>query len=151
MLIYKNFTPEDEDLFLEMEEAFNATDAMLHPTSKEKRRRTFAAAVSSDPTVCGVFCFSDETPAGYAVLSRGFSTDFGGYVLWIEEIFVEKAFRGRGVGRAFLQWIDEHLAQDCALLRLEVAPENPRAAKLYEALDFQKLPYLQYIRPRGES
>lgn len=149
MLTYQDFQKADEALFLNMEEAFNATDAMLHPTSLEKRRCTFAAAVSEDPTVRGIFCFSDGVPAGYAVLSRGFSTDFGGYVLWVEEIFVDAAFRGQGIGRAFLEWITKTAAKDCALVRLEVAPENPRAAKLYEAMGFQTLAYRQYIRPQA--
>lgn len=145
--MYRKLCPEDRALFLEMQAAFNATDAMLHPTSLEKRLATFAAATSGGPDAEGFVLEIDGQPAGYAVVSKDFSTDVGGRLLWIEEIYIRPAFQGRGLGRQFLSWLEARFAGRFAAVRLEVAPGNPRALALYKELGFQQLDYIQLIKP----
>ncbi|MHB8798695.1 MAG: GNAT family N-acetyltransferase [Thermoanaerobaculia bacterium] len=72
------------------------------------------------------------TVAGYAMGTWGFSTEQGGRFLLLDELFVLPAFRGAGLGRAALAFVEEaaHAAGGRAV-RIEVAEENDGARRLY--------------------
>ena len=76
-----------------------------------------------------------------------FSREAGGMVVWIEEIYVRSAFRGRGVGGAFFAWL--HANVPAIRYRLEVEPSNERAQSLYRRLGFSELPYVQMVLDGG--
>ena len=67
------------------------------------------------------------------------------YGLWqegtdclLEDLFVEEAARGKGLGRALTQFAVEHAstARDARRIELDVNEANEEALKLYESLDF---------------
>jgi ribosomal protein S18 acetylase RimI-like enzyme len=60
--------------------------------------------------------------------------------LFVEELAVHPDFQGRGLGSFMLEQV-EHLAKlrGCTHIVLEVAENNPRAMKFYQAREFQKL------------
>jgi GNAT superfamily N-acetyltransferase len=73
---------------------------------------------------------------GFALWFYSFSTFRGAHGLYLEDLFVEPDFRGRGVGRALLQ----RLARRCVdeqLGRLEwaVLDWNAPARRFYESVD----------------
>jgi GNAT superfamily N-acetyltransferase len=76
--------------------------------------------------------------AGYALLIPYWSNEFGGDVLLVDEILVEKAYRGQGIARAFFAFISEQPPFEAVALALEVSPKNDHARALYEALGFQE-------------
>lgn len=80
----------------------------------------------------------DET-VGYAVVTRGYSLEFGGVFALLDELFVVPASRGAGVGGALLRAVME----DCrgagiTTLRLEVERANDRAQALYRRFGFAR-------------
>ena len=85
-----------------------------------------------------VFCdlaFWDSAPAGFALWFHNYSTFRGRHGLYLEDLFVEPAFRGRGIGKALLR----HLAQRCqsdGLARLEwqVLDWNAPSIAFYKSL-----------------
>jgi ribosomal protein S18 acetylase RimI-like enzyme len=89
---------------------------------------------------CGAAWFIDtggET-AGYLVLTVGYSLEFHGRYGLLDELFVEEAFRGQGIGAQALAFAE----QVCRLrglraLRLEVGHTNPRAQALYGRTGFE--------------
>jgi ribosomal protein S18 acetylase RimI-like enzyme len=78
-----------------------------------------------------------DRPVGYAVLTFVHSIEFGGRCGFVDELYVEPAARGLGVGRRALALVTTAAADlGVRVLLLEVSPENERAAKLYAAAGF---------------
>jgi GNAT superfamily N-acetyltransferase len=73
---------------------------------------------------------------GYAILIPYWSNEFGGVLLFIDELFVEAKMRGQGVAQAFFAFVEQTRPYDAVALALEVAPRNKRARALYERLGF---------------
>ena len=49
----------------------------------------------------------DGELVGYAVVGFGFSLEFGGRDALLDEFYLRKSFRGRGIGSAVLQSVEE--------------------------------------------
>jgi ribosomal protein S18 acetylase RimI-like enzyme len=76
-------------------------------------------------------------PVGYAVLALGFSLEFGGRSAFLDELFVEPASRGRGIGTAALALLQEASRRlGARSLALEVGLENAGAERLYRRAGF---------------
>ena len=75
-----------------------------------------------------------QEPAGYAVFFGYYST-WGGRGLFLEDLFVREAFRGRGIGKALLAAV-AHIAiiEECKGVHWEVLDWNEKAIDLYKAL-----------------
>ena len=137
----------DKRAFLEMSREFYSSDAVLHAVDPSFHEKAFAELLRSGTYLtCFVFECGDRV-AGYALLSKMFSREAGGMVVWIEEIYVRSAFRGRGVGGAFFAWLRANVP--ASRYRLEVEPSNERAQSLYRRLGFSELPYVQMVLDGG--
>lgn len=76
----------------------------------------------------------DGQPAGYAVFFPYFST-WAGRGLFLEDLFVRDAFRGRGIGKALLAEVARvAVAEKCYGIHWEVLHWNERAIAMYTAL-----------------
>ena len=137
---------EDRQLFLDMTEEFYASEAVLHPIPESFRVAAWEEMMRSDCYVKGYILESENQPAGYAQLSFTFSQEAGGKVAWLEELYVREAFRGHGLGKEFFAFVKSQIEPAVARVRLEVEPENERARKLYQAMGYRELPYLQMIK-----
>jgi diamine N-acetyltransferase len=78
-----------------------------------------------------------ERLVGYGALMPYWSNEFGGMVVVVDELLVEKEFRRQGIAREFFAFIEATRPFDAAAFMLEVSPNNPRARALYEALGFE--------------
>ena len=75
--------------------------------------------------------------AGYAVVCRGYSVEYGGDTAMIDELYVRSARRGRGIGSATLAFLRDYAVKaGLAALQLEVVRGNDRALKLYKRSGF---------------
>ena len=139
----------DKSAFLEMSREFYSSDAVLHAVDPSFHEKAFAELLRSGTYLtCFLFECGDRV-AGYALLSKMFSREAGGMVVWIEEIYVRSAFRGRGVGGAFFAWLRANVP--AIRYRLEVEPSNERAQSLYRRLGFSELPYVQMVLDGGRK
>ena len=91
----------------------------------------------------------DGAPVGYGLLNITYGHEAGGRVVWIEEIYVRREFRGRGLGREFFEYVFANIP--AARYRLEVEPEHEGAVALYERLGFEVLAYGQMFFAPGEE
>ena len=73
---------------------------------------------------------------GYALVVPYWSNEFGGTLLFIDELFVVPEARRRGIGRSFFKYLDEVRPFEAVALALEVSPSNKDARRLYESLGF---------------
>ncbi len=76
-------------------------------------------------------------PAGYLVLTVGFSLEFRGRYLLLDELYVREEHRGSGVGRRAIGQAEEACrARGIAALRLEVERRNTVARAFYRTVGF---------------
>jgi GNAT superfamily N-acetyltransferase len=93
----------------------------------------------------------DGEPAGFALFFHNFSTFLGRRGLYLEDLFVRPAFRGKGVGRALLA----HLARTavergCGRLEWWVLDWNEPAIGFYRALGALPMSDWTVFRLSGE-
>ena len=145
MLNIRRISCEDRTAFISMAKEFYSTDAVVRRVPDGHFAATFDELMRSDDyAVCYVFEF-DGAIAGYALLARTFSQEAGGFVLWIEEIYVLPQFRKNGIGRAFFDFLLKSRPSEVKRLRLEVERQNEGAVRLYKSFGFDFLEYDQMI------
>jgi GNAT superfamily N-acetyltransferase len=84
-----------------------------------------------------IIVFEKEgTLVGYAILVNFWSNEFGGNVLYIDELFVDANHRGQGIATSFIGYLMANHSTSHVALELEVTPRNDRARTLYERLGF---------------
>ena len=82
-----------------------------------------------------VFGCVDGEVVGFALFFYSFSTFLGRPGLYLEDLFVTPAARGRGVGRALLQWLAQlALERGCGRLEWAVLDWNEAAIRFYRML-----------------
>lgn len=79
----------------------------------------------------------DGEPAGYFVLTAGYSLEFGGRFALLDEFLIEDPWQGQGIGTVALAFMESWCrSRGMGALRLEVAHDNPRALALYRRAGF---------------
>ena len=70
--------------------------------------------------------------AGYLILINTFSVEFGGRVLFIDELFIDEKSRGNGLGKSAIAFAEEYaLEKGIKAVRLEVELSNKIAHDVY--------------------
>lgn len=121
---------------LEMMQRFNAEEG--YPNNKTLILRNLRQFFG-DPTLgCAWLIEMNDTSVGYIVLTFGFSFEYQGRDAIVDEFFVEKRFRGKGMGGKTLEFVFERAAEmGIKALHLEVENRNIRASKLYKDAGFK--------------
>ena len=132
---------KDRKQVLEMMRVFYASPAVWSNGSEEIFQADFAACISDSPYLEGYIFENEQDIQGYAMVAKSFSTEFGKSCVWIEDIYVKDAYRGRGIGSRFLGFIEGKYPD--AILRLEVEAENERAVSVYQKCGFKVIPYME--------
>ena len=91
-------------------------------------------------------------PAGFALFFHNFSTFVGKRGIYLEDLFVKPAWRGKGVGRKLLV----HLAQlavqrDCGRVEWAVLDWNEPAIRFYRGLGAQPMQDWTVFRLAGDT
>jgi GNAT superfamily N-acetyltransferase len=124
----------DVALLVAMARAFHEEDG--HPLTPAGER-ALRQLVVGDPSGRCWIVYEDGQTVGYAVLTIGFSIEYGGRDGFVDDLYLVPSARGRGFGRAVLSFLlDEARALGIRTLHLEVGTGNDPAARLYEALGF---------------
>jgi GNAT superfamily N-acetyltransferase len=107
----------------------------------------FGAHPAADVLVARV----DGAVAGFALFFPTFSTFLAQRGLWLEDLFVVPAMRGRGVGRALLAAVaGVARARRCGRLEWAVLDWNAPAIGFYEGLGATLMPEWRLARVTGE-
>lgn len=146
--MFRKIHENDKNLFLELAKEFYASDAVMKSIPLEYHKRTFEEIMRSDAYLMCYIIECDGKNAGFALLNKTYQHEAGGCILWLEEFYVRKEFRSKGLGKDFLHYLDGLLEQDINWIRLEVEPDNERAIRLYESLGYKKLPYMPMVKER---
>ncbi|WP_299692129.1 GNAT family N-acetyltransferase [uncultured Vibrio sp.] len=90
------------------------------------------------PYFHGFISCVDNKPAGFAVCFESFSTYRAQRVMNIHDFMVSDNFRGKGLGKAQLNGVEQYCRDNGYLkITLEVGDDNLAAKKLYSSCDYQ--------------
>ena len=94
----------------------------------------------------------DGQAVGLALFFRNYSTFLARPGIYLEDLFVEPAFRGRGIGKALLQAVARLAVQrGCGRFEWSVLDWNTPAIRFYEALGARPMSDWTVMRVTGEA
>lgn len=138
---------QDREQLIEMMSVFYASPALLHHPTKSVIERTVDDCIGDMPYLKGFAAILDGKIVGYTMLSMGYSTEYGGVSIMIEDIYVLSEYRGRKIGESLLEHV-QTVFGDAVRFRLEVESNNEKAIKLYARCGFKKLNYTQMTKEK---
>ncbi len=149
MARFRKMLTDDEKTVVDMMRTFYSSQAVSTNGSDEIFRRDFNACVSDNPFIEGYIILSNCETAGYSMLSKSFSTEFGKPCIWIEDIYILPEFRGKGLASEFINSVKEKYPD--FVIRLEVEDDNINALSVYKKCGFTRLPYSEMIFIGGKN
>ena len=79
----------------------------------------------------------DERFVGYVVLTVSFSFEYRGYDAFIDELYIAKEYRGRGIGRRAMEFVEKAAVElGVNAIHLEVSHGNDPAIGLYRRVGY---------------
>jgi GNAT superfamily N-acetyltransferase len=99
-----------------------------------------------------VLAFEGDVAVGFAVYFHNFSTFLGVRGLWLEDLFVDPAYRGRGYGKALLLHVARVARQrGCGRFEWAVLDWNEPSIRFYKSLGAQPLEDWTIMRVTGAA
>ena len=79
--------------------------------------------------------YYEDTPVGYALFFHNFSTFLGRQGMYLEDLYVQPAMRGKGLGKILLSYVARLAKErDCGRLEWVVLDWNEPALKFYDSI-----------------
>jgi putative acetyltransferase len=121
-------------VLIESRSAFDPELAAL-VTAQQRETRDVAAFAPDDDSAYLVAAID-----GRAVACAGWRP-LGGGVAELRRMYVRPAFRGRGIARQLIVWVEEEaLVAGCPIIRLDASPTLEAAIGLYLSSGYQPIP-----------
>jgi GNAT superfamily N-acetyltransferase len=143
-------TEDDDDVLAELCIALHREDPGPLPEHAHHMRGTLAILRREPWRGRAIALEVEERVVGYALLVAFWSNGLGGEVCEIDELYVDREFRGRGFGAALFGAMEagELWPAPTVALALGVTPGNARA---YERLGFVAagVSMVKMVRPAG--
>ncbi len=102
-----------------------------------------------------VFCDiaeQDGEPAGFALWFYNYSTFLARHGIYLEDLFVKPAFRGRGIGKALLVHLAQRAVREgCGRLEWSVLDWNAPSIAFYQSLGARPLDGWTVYRLAGDA
>ena len=140
----RKIKPSDRDTFLKLSGMLYASDAVERQIPESNREAAFDELMRSNDYLDGVILESGGKIAGYGLTSKMYSQEAGGFVLWLEELFILPEYRSKGLGGEFFRYAEG--IPGIVRTRLEVEGKNARAISLYKRLGYKEGPYMQMMK-----
>jgi GNAT superfamily N-acetyltransferase len=143
----------DAALIVEFIRSLAEYERLAHEVEATKERiEATLFPEGSEPAARCVLAFSGADPAGFAIYFHNFSTFLAKPGLYLEDLFVKPAFRGRGIGRALLL----HLAgvareRGCGRMEWAVLDWHTPAIGFYQSIGARFMDDWKVCRLTGDS
>ena len=93
----------------------------------------------------------DGQAIGYLAATYGFSLEFYGRGIVIDELFVAEAHRSQGIGRQAIEFVEDFArSQSLHSLTLDVDIANTRGQQFYQARGFYYYPHMHIMNKQLE-
>lgn len=129
-------TPDDLERLMPLVAGFHAEEGIEQ--DDDTRRGALVPLLEGSPHGAIWMIGPRVAPVGYVAVSFGWSIEFGGIDVFLDELYVREKVRGRGMGSEALAALVRALSgQGIKAMHLEVDNDNDRARALYERMGFQ--------------
>jgi len=147
----KNASKKDVPQIVKMIREFAAFENLSDycEVTEEKLRD---AMFGENPCVEGLMAFDDDKAIGYALFYENFSSFRGQRGLYLEDLYIKPAYRGRKIGEAFLAKLAQ-IAKARNFVRIDflVLNWNEPAIKFYKKLGAEMNADERHFRFVGEG
>ncbi len=126
---------EDREIWLVLFKAY--TDFYKRDVSSEVTEETFDRLLSGQDTMHAIIAADPQNgqPLGFAHVVRHRSTWSPTWYCYLEDLYVEEAARGRGIGRALIAAVYNHADEyGCTRTYWITQTENATARALYDRM-----------------
>ena len=127
---FRSYTEKDKSDVLAMMTSFNKIDGYdFDLATGEKNLSDF----TSNEALGRLYLIKhQENNIGYLVLSFGFSFEYKGRDAFIDELYIKKEYRNKGIGKLTMDFIESESSQlNINAIHLEVESHNSNAMRLY--------------------
>ena len=139
----RKITRADKKIVVDMMRDFYNSPALITNGSEKIFDNNVESCIKNSPYIEGYVFEVENKIIGYGMIAKSFSTEFGGECIWIEDIYLEKDYRGQGFGTKFINYVKENYPGK--ILRLEAEHDNQRALTTYKKFGFKELPYMELV------
>ena len=117
-------------------------------TEDDVRRELFTGPASAHALIA----YEDDKPVGFALYFYNFSTFLTRRGLYLEDIFIDPAYRGKGYGKALMQYLARKaVEQKCGRFEWVVLDWNKPAIGFYEKAGAKLMNDWRLCRLTGEA
>ena len=136
-LVIAHATPADVPLILALINELAEYEKLRHE-SVATEAAIHQGLFGAKPRAETVIARLDGEPVGFALFFHNFSTFLGKPGLYLEDLFVRPAYRGRAIGKALLKYLAAlALERDCGRFQWQVLDWNRPSRDFYESLGAQ--------------
>ena len=135
MIEFHPLKKSDIEIIVPMMQDFYAIDN--YPIEPEMTKILFQTFIN-DENLGNCWLISDgEIIVGYVILAYIFSFEYQGKIAFLDELYLNKNARGKGIGKITLDFVhDQALQKNLKIIYLEIESHNEVAKKLYLSNDF---------------
>ena len=141
-LSINDFQAEQCNIFYEMAFDFYKYAEPEKEIGLNQLSNTFNNCINKSPYIRGVFICCDEVIAGYALLTFTYSNEYGGLIVFIDELYIKGNYRKSGLASYCISSVISEYTHKAKYIELIVKKENFAAIKLYERFGFSANNYL---------
>ena len=128
-------SPEDVQRLVALMAEFYAEGG--YPLNHQHAADAFAALLADDRLGHVWFIQADSRDVGHVVVTLCFSMEYGGLVAFVDDLFIQPAFRRAGLGTTALAEVRASCAKHgVRALFVETGPDNVAAQALYRRAGF---------------
>ena len=144
-MIYRDYLPHDCSRLKQMVFALYEEDSEGESITEAKVDATIDK-FSNVPGRGKIVIFQKEDNIiGYSLLVFYWSNEYGGEILFIDELYVLPEFRKRGVSTGFIKYLEKEYSESAKIIQLEITPTNENAKRLYSNLGFERCKNTHYL------
>lgn len=132
----RKFKLIDKKEIIELIQNLYKEDSYVENISLQKINRTIKELFLHNEKGSIFIIEEKEKIIGYAIIINYWSNEFGGNILFIDEIFILPDYRNFGVGTNFINYLIKNKINSSVGIQLEVTKANTNAKNFYEKLGF---------------
>jgi GNAT superfamily N-acetyltransferase len=127
----RKMTDGDRERVFGMMRVFYDSPALIHKSSDAVLIRDIDACLSDSPFVEGYVFIENGETIGYSMVSKSYTTEYGGLCVWIEDLYLGEGYRNKGFGSQFFGFLEQQYPE-AVRFKLEVEKENEAAVATYK-------------------